>query len=74
MSKTKEKKNTKPSYDTDVIATLKELHGYTAHYIRMSIRGDRVGIMPEKIKKQYHSMANAALKAREEKLNQILNK
>jgi len=74
MSKTKEKKNTKANYDSDVINTLKEIHGYTAHYIRMSIRGDRVGIMPDRIKKEYHSMANAALKARKEKLNQILKK
>jgi hypothetical protein len=74
MSKTKQKKQNYGKFDTEVIQDLQELHGYSNNYIRMSITGDRVGIMPDRIKKQYHSMANAALKAREEKLNQILNK
>lgn len=72
MDKTKEKKETRPHYDKDVIEALQKIHGYTAHYIRMSIRGDRVGIMPDRLKKEYHQMANAAKQAKEEKLNQIL--
>ena len=71
MDKTN-KKSKRRIYNQDVIDSLQKMHGYTAHYIRMSIRGDRVGIMPERIKKQYHQMANAAEKAKEEKLNQIL--
>lgn len=71
MSKTKQKKQNYRTYDPEVIDDLHKLHGYTKHYIRMSITGDRVGIMPDRIKKQYHSMVNAAKKARQEKLNQI---
>ena len=71
MDKTN-KKNKRRIYDQDVIDSLQKIHGYTPHYIRMSIRGDRVGIMPERIKKQYHQMANAADKAKKEKLNKII--
>ena len=67
----KTNKKDKNNYNQDVIKDLQRLHGYTPHYIRMSIRGDRVGIMPQRIKKQYHQMANAAEKAKNEKLNQI---
>lgn len=72
MDKTKEKNQKRPQYDQDVIEALQKIHGYTAHYIRMSIRGDRVGIMPDRLKKEYHQMANAAKKAKQEKLNEIL--
>jgi len=74
MDKTKQKNQTQNRYDLDVIDKLHEIHGYTRHYIKMSIRGDRVGIMPDRLKKEYHQMVNAADKAREEKLNEILNK
>jgi hypothetical protein len=74
MSKTKQKKQNYGKFDTEVIQDLQELHGYSNNYIRMSITGDRVGIMPDRIKKQYHSMVNAAKKAKEDKLNEILNK
>ena len=67
----KTNKKDKNNYNQDVIKDLQRLHGYTPHYIRMSIRGDRVGIMPQRIKKQYHQMANAAEKAKNEKLKQI---
>ncbi|QSS96621.1 hypothetical protein [Psychroflexus sp. ALD_RP9] len=72
MSKTKQK-NQNPRYDLDVIEKLHETYSYTRDYIRKSIRGDRVGIMPERIKKEYYQMVNAAKKAKEEKFNQILN-
>lgn len=69
------KSNTKrPSYNTDVIKILQEVHGYGSDYIRKSIRGDRVGVIPDRIKKQYHQMSTAADKAKEEKLKEILNK
>lgn len=72
MDKTKEKKRSYNHYDRDVIETLIEAYGFSNNYIVKAIRGDRTGYFPDKIKKEYHQMVNAAKQAKEEKLNQIL--
>ena len=64
MNKGRQKPRT--YYNEDAIRILQERHGYTKNYIRMSISGDRVGIMPDRLKKEYHQMVNAAKKAVEE--------
>lgn len=57
-------------YHEDVIRILHEKYGYTNDYIRKSLRGDRVGIMPDRIKKEYHQMVAASQKAVQEVANQ----
>lgn len=58
-------------YNTVVIDRLKERYGFTRNYIQMSIRGDRVGTIPTKIKEEYHQLdraSRAALKKTEDQL------
>lgn len=61
MSKSKQK--TRTYYHEDVIIILHNKYGFTKDYIRKSIRGDRVGIIPDKLKSEYHEMNNASKKA-----------
>lgn len=70
MNKSKQK--SKPFYDPDVLNKLHELYGYSKDYIRKSIRGDRTGIIPERLKKQYNQMIKASKKAKEEQLKEII--
>lgn len=72
MDKTKEKKRSYNHYNQDVIKSLIDIYGFGRDYIIKSIRGDRTGHFPEKIKKQYHQMANAAKEAQQKKVDQIL--
>ena len=67
MSKIKQRKRI--YYNEDAIRILHERHGYTKNYIRMSISGDRVGIMPDRIKKEYNEMVLSAKKALEKTAN-----
>lgn len=58
-------------YNTVVIDLLKEKYGFTRNYIQMSIRGDRVGTIPKRIKEEYHQLDHAsrsALKSKEKEL------
>lgn len=71
MNKGKQKPRT--YYHEDAIRILHERHGYTKNYIRMSISGDRVGLMPDRIKKEYHQMVAASKKAVQEVANQQVN-
>lgn len=48
------------SYNQEVINVMRARHGYTAHYIRQSIRGDRTGIIPDRLKKEYATLVAAA--------------
>lgn len=72
MSENKKKYRARKSYNEEAVRILQERHGYTKHYIRMSISGDRVGLMPSRIKKEYYQMATAAEKALQEAANQQL--
>ena len=50
MSKTT-KKSIK--YNEPILEVLQKKYGYSIDYIRKSLRGDRYGIMPDKIIKDY---------------------
>lgn len=54
-------------YNTEILNTLKEKYGYTHDYIRKSLRGDRVGFVPDKLKKEYGILERKALEL--EKIN-----
>lgn len=44
------------NYNEDVLNLLKERYGYSLDYIRKSLRGDRVGIMPDTLIKEYRKL------------------
>lgn len=64
---------TKKFYHEEMIRILHEKYGFTKDYIRKSLRGDRVGIMPDRIKKEYNAMVAASQKAVLEVANQQIN-
>lgn len=68
MNKTKKKQN---NYNDAVINELKSRHGYTRDYILKSIRGERVGTIPTKLKDEYHQLDRAAKAAIRSKVNEL---
>lgn len=69
----KSKQKTSMRYHEDVIRILHEKYGYTKDYVRKSIRGDRVGLMPDRLKREYNQMVAASKKAVQEVANQQVN-
>lgn len=59
MSKeTKKRKN----YNEVFITAISEVYGYTDDYIRKCLRGDRTGVMPDKVIADYKTMESAERK------------
>lgn len=54
-------------YNTVILEKLEKRYGYSVDYIRKALRGDRVGEMPDTLKKEYKTLENAAKSAIEEK-------
>lgn len=50
-------------YNEEILNQLEDMYGYTRDYIQKSLRDDRTGIMPDKIKKSYKELENAAKQA-----------
>lgn len=65
MDKPTKKRN---MYNTDILFAIKESTGYSIDYIRKCLRGDRTGIMPDKVKKSYKDLESASIKAINENL------
>jgi hypothetical protein len=53
-------------YNEDILNALNIKYGYSIDYIRKSIRGDREGIMPDQLKKEYKKLVAADLIIKEE--------
>lgn len=75
LYKIQDMENSKPTkkrtnYNEDILNALMKKYGYSVDYIRKSLRGDRTGIMPDQIKKDYSQMEIAAKKTIQSKLNQ----
>jgi hypothetical protein len=75
MSKTTKKRN---NYNEDILEALNEKWGYSIDYIRKSLRGDRVGVMPDKLIKEYKKLViedkkikEAAKKTLQDKANKL---
>ena len=75
MSKPTKKRN---NYNEDILIALNERWGYSIDYIRKSLRGDRVGVMPDTLIKEYKKLVIAskkiqetAKKALQEKVNNL---
>lgn len=49
-------------YNEDFLIAIEEKYGVSVDYIRKSLRGDRVGIMPDKIKSEYKALVSAQKK------------
>jgi hypothetical protein len=58
-------------FNTDILYLLKERYDYSLDYIRKSLRGDRVGTMPDILIKEYKQLESAAKKAMQEKVNNL---
>ncbi|MGJ1433763.1 hypothetical protein ACR79M_19450 [Sphingobacterium spiritivorum] len=68
MGKTKKKQD---NYNDAVINELRLKYGFTRNYVIMSIRGDRVGTFPTKIKDEYHQLDRAVKAAIRNKINRL---
>ena len=62
MSKPTKKRN---NYNEDILIALNERWGYSIDYIRKSLRGDRVGVMPDTLIKEYKKLVIASKKIQE---------
>lgn len=58
--------NKKQNYNDEVLIILESSFGYSIDYIRKCLRGDRTGIMPDKIIAEYKKLDTAAKKAIQE--------
>lgn len=58
-------------YNTEILNALKDKYGYTHDYIRKSLRGDRVGFVPDKLKKEYGILEKKALELKEQSKNTL---
>lgn len=54
---------TKPSYNQNALEIINGRYGYSYDYIRKSIRGDRVGLIPDRIKAEYNKLNNESIRA-----------
>jgi hypothetical protein len=68
MNKRTKKRN---NYNEDILNALCVKYGYSIDYIRKSLRGDREGLMPDTLKKEYKSLEAAAKKTIIEKANEL---
>ena len=50
-------------YNQDILVVIKERYGFSLDYIRKSLRGDRTGLLPEKIIKEYDDLEYESRKA-----------
>ncbi len=65
------KSKIRQNYNPDILEIIKERYGFSIDYIRKSLRGDRVGLLPEKIKKEYLDFDNESKKALNEACQRI---
>lgn len=68
MSKRTKKIN---NYNTDIISILIKRYDYSADYIRKCLRGDRIGIMPDKIIEEYKKIEAASKTAIQQKATEL---
>jgi hypothetical protein len=63
---------TRRIYNQDILIVIKERYGFSLDYIRKSLRGDRTGLMPEKINKEYDDLEYETRKAIQETLKNMI--
>jgi hypothetical protein len=57
--------------NAEIMNTLQERYGFSLDYIRKSLRGDRKGILPDKLIQEYKALDAAAKKAIEIKAENL---
>jgi predicted ATP-dependent Lon-type protease len=57
-------------YNTEILTQLEKKYGFTSDYIRKCLRGDRTGVMPDQIAKEYKTLENVSNEAIKQKVNQ----
>lgn len=62
------------NFNEDILNILKERYGYSLDYIRKSLRGDRVGIMPDTLKKEYKKLLIADKEIKSQAKQELLKK
>lgn len=55
MNKSTQKR---PRYNVTAVKKIAEKYGYTERYVRMCVRGDVDGVMPDKVVKDYKALAH----------------
>ncbi len=61
-------------FNEDVLNALHKKYGYTVDYIRKSIRGDRVGYVPDILVKEYKKLDAEDIQAKAELKRQLQEK
>ena len=59
-------------YNQDILLILQERYGFSLDYIRKSLRGDRIGLLPEKINKEYDDLEYESRRAINEALKNMI--
>lgn len=59
------------SYNEEILKALNIKYGYSIDYIRKCLRGDRDGIMPDQICKDYRKLENTAKTAIQQAAKEI---
>lgn len=57
-------------YNTEILRQLEKKYGFTIDYVRKCLRGDRTGVMPDTVAKEYKTLDNASKEAIKTKANQ----
>jgi len=60
----------KKVYNQEILQVLIDRYGLSKDYIQKSLRGDRVGLVPDKLKKEYSTL----ILATDEAIKNALNK
>ncbi len=62
------------NYNEDILSALNIKYGYSIDYIRKSIRGDRKGVMPDQLTKEYKKLVAEDKVLKEEAKKQLQEK
>ena len=66
---TRKRTKKRNNYNEDILNSLATKYGFSVDYIRKCLRGDRLGIMPDQIIKDYAQLEKAAKDAIDKKIN-----
>lgn len=58
-------------YNQSILLVIQERYGYSLDYIRKSLRGDRIGILPDKLVEEYKKLEQEANQAINNKANKL---
>jgi hypothetical protein len=68
MNKSKKKRT---YYNQSILLVIQERYGYSLDYIRKSLRGDRTGILPDKLIEEYKKLEQEANQAINNKADEL---